>query len=101
MSDGIAGRIDESIYAGSGNLVEATSYFQIKLRNCVICSRDVGVEVRLSCVFGKDFSPFWYVSVLGYLIATSAPVLTMSREDRCEDGFGLFKRERIPGNESL
>ena len=101
LSDGIAGRIDESKYAGPGDLVVATSDLQIKWRNCVVCSRDVGGEVRLSYVFGKDFSPFWDMSVRGYLIAISGHVLTMSREDRCEDGFGIFERERIPGNESL
>ena len=101
LGDGIAGRVDESKYADSGDLMEATSYLQIKWRNCVVCSRDVGVEVRLSHVFGKDFSPFWYMSVRGYLIAIPGHILTVSREDRCEDGFGLFECERIPCNESL
>ena len=101
LSDGIAGRIDESVYAGSGDLVVAASYLQIKWRNCIVCSRDVGVEVRLSHVFGKDFSPFWYISVRGYVTALFGHVLTMSREDRCEDGFGIFECKRIPGNESL
>ena len=39
LRDGIARRIDESIYAGSSNLMEATSYLQVELRDCVVCSR--------------------------------------------------------------
>ena len=78
LSDGVAGRVDESKYAGSADLVVAASYFQIKWRNCVVCSRNVGVEVRLSHVFGKNFSPFCYLSVRSYLIAISGHVLTMS-----------------------
>ena len=101
LRDGIARRIDESIYARSSDLVEAASYLQIKLRNCVVCSRYVRIEIRLSYVFSKDFSLFWCVSVRGYLVATSGHVFTMSREDRCEDGFGLFECERVSGNESL
>ena len=101
LRDGIASRIDESIYARAGDLVEATSYLQIKLRDCGVCSKYVRIEIRLSYIFSKDFSSFWYVSVRGYLLAISGHVLTMSGEDGCEDWFGLFKCERIPGNESL
>lgn len=70
LRDGIARRIDESIYTRSSNLVEATPYLQIKLRDCVVCSRYVRIEIRLSYVFSKNFSPFWCVSVRGYLVAT-------------------------------
>lgn len=101
LRDRIARRIDESIYARASDLVEATSYLQIKLRDCFVCSRYVRIEIRLSYVFSKDFSPFWCVSVRGYLAATSGHVLTMDGDDGCEDWFGLFKRERIPRNESL
>ena len=101
LRDGIARRIHESIYARSSDLVEATSYLQIKLRDCVVCSRYVRIEIRLSYVFSKDFSPFWCVLVRGYLIVTSEHIFTMNREDRCQDGFGLIECERISGNESL
>ena len=67
LGDRVAGRVHESVDAGSRRLVVGAANFEVVWGDDMVGGRDVGVEICFGDIFGEGLALFWVEGKLCYV----------------------------------